>query len=149
MGRRRGKRTRRASRRPRLWPASCMSKTTSQMSSWLSTSSPLRPGITLLSAMQASVGLELAREHRPALILLDLNLPDMGGLEVLRSLRGDPATEGIPVVVVSADASPGQSQRLLAAGASGYLTKPYEIASLLELIDVHCVSGHPGGPQTD
>jgi PAS domain S-box-containing protein len=109
----------------------------------------LRPGITLLSAMQGSVGLELAHEHRPSLILLDLNLPDIGGLEVLRRLRGDPATEGIPVVVVSADASPGQSQRLLAAGASGYLTKPYEIASLLELIDVHCESGDPPGPVPD
>jgi CheY-like chemotaxis protein len=109
----------------------------------------LRPGITLLSAMQGGGGLELAQQHRPALILLDLNLPDMGGLEVLHRLRRDPATAGIPVVVVSADASPGQRQRLLAAGASTYLTKPYEIASLLELIDVHCLSGDPRAPQVD
>src|SRR5207247_1289438 len=76
-----------------------------------------RTGIKLLSAMQGRLGLELAREHRPGLILLDLNLPDVHGSEVLRRLREDASTRDIPVAVISADASPKQVKRLRAAGA--------------------------------
>jgi len=82
--------------------------------------------IKLLAAMQGIIGLELARQHHLDLILLDLNLPDMGGQEVLRQLREDPATRETPVVIISADATPGQIERLLAAGANAYLTKPLD-----------------------
>jgi signal transduction histidine kinase len=91
--------------------------------------------IELVSAMQGRLGLELAREHKPALILLDLHLPDITGDEVLRQLRDDPHTSGIPVVVVSADATAGQIRRLLAEGAQAYLTKPLDVAQLRDLVD--------------
>ncbi len=88
----------------------------------------------LVSAMQGRLGFELAREHRPDLVLLDLHLPDIGGDEVLRRLRDDPQTASIPVVILSADATPGQVQRLLHAGASAYLTKPLDVRELREVL---------------
>jgi PAS domain S-box-containing protein len=94
-----------------------------------------RAGVEVVAAMQGRLGLELAREHHPVLVLLDLHLPDMGGEEVLRRFRDDPATAAIPVVIVSADATPGQVQRLLNAGAAAYLTKPIDVRELLRLID--------------
>jgi protein-histidine pros-kinase len=94
-----------------------------------------RPWITLLSAMQGSLGLELAREHHPDLLLLDLHLPDIPGEEVLRRLRADDRTKTIPVVVVSADASRGTTSRLLAAGAQTFLTKPLNVSLFLEALD--------------
>src|SRR3989454_62660 len=96
-----------------------------------------RPQTTLLSAMQGQLGLDLAREHRPDLILLDLHLPDVPGDEVLRRLLEEPRTRGIPVVILSADATPGQMERLLAAGAQTYLTKPLDVRQLLALVDQH------------
>nr|WP_290512559.1 PAS domain S-box protein [Aeromicrobium sp.] len=95
-----------------------------------------RPEITLVVAMQGRLALDLAREHQPSLILLDLHLPDVSGEEVLQGLRADPRTSATPVVVLSADATPGQVQRLRAQGATDYLTKPFDIPRLLALIDV-------------
>jgi len=94
-----------------------------------------RPSITLLVATHGTRGIELAREQNPGLILLDLHLPDMPGREVLRLLRSDPATRGIPILVVSADASTGQSARLHEDGATGYLTKPLNVNGFLTEID--------------
>jgi signal transduction histidine kinase/ActR/RegA family two-component response regulator len=94
-----------------------------------------RTDVDVMAAMQGGLGLDLAREHQPALILLDLHLPDISGDQVLHQLRENPATTSIPVVVVSADATVGQQQRLLAAGATAYLTKPYEVQELLRIID--------------
>ena len=94
-----------------------------------------RPGVRLIPAMQGRLGLELARQHRPALILLDLNLADVSGEDVLHQLRDDLATAQIPVAIVSADAMPRQVQRLLAGGATAYLTKPIDVRELLALVD--------------
>jgi CheY-like chemotaxis protein len=94
-----------------------------------------RKDVDIIPAMQGGLGLELAREHQPALILLDLHLPDIPGDQVLQELRHNPLTAPIPVVIVSADATAGQRQRLLTAGASAYLTKPYEVQELLRVID--------------
>jgi signal transduction histidine kinase/ActR/RegA family two-component response regulator len=94
-----------------------------------------RPGVEVVAAMQGRLGLELAREHQPGLILLDLHLPDMGGDQVLQRLRDEPATASIPVVIVSADATEGQIRRLLTAGATAYLTKPIDVQQLLGIID--------------
>ena len=91
--------------------------------------------VEVIAAMQGRLGVELAREHRPVLILLDLHLPDLGGEEVLQRLRDDPATAAIPVVIVSADATRGQVQRLLTAGATSYLTKPINVQQLLATLD--------------
>ncbi len=86
-------------------------------------------------AMQGGLGLDLAREHRPGLILLDVNLPDVPGLDVLAQLRADERTRGIPVLVISADATAGQKERMLAAGARAYLTKPLDVKRFLSVID--------------
>ncbi|MCI4364359.1 MAG: ATP-binding protein [Thermoplasmata archaeon] len=94
-----------------------------------------RPGVTLLSAMQGRRGLELARDHRPDVIILDLHLPDLPGTDVLANLHRDPRTREIPVVILSADATPGQITRLLAQGARAYLTKPLDVKELLTLLD--------------
>jgi signal transduction histidine kinase/CheY-like chemotaxis protein len=94
-----------------------------------------RPAVKLLSAMQGGLGLELAQEHLPSLILLDLQLPDIPGTEVLRRLQRDPRTRQIPVVVLSADATPGQTKRLLADGAREFLTKPLDVKELLRVLD--------------
>jgi signal transduction histidine kinase len=94
-----------------------------------------RPDVTVMPAMLGGLGIDLAREHRPDLVLLDLHLPDVPGEEVLRRLRADPATAAIPVVVLSADATEHQIGRLLAAGAHAYLTKPIGVRNLLEVLD--------------
>ncbi len=94
-----------------------------------------RPAVSVLSAMQGGLGVELARQHQPDLILLDLHLPDLPGDQVLHRLRADPATRSIPVIVVSADATSRQIRRLLESGAAEYLTKPIDVRRLLELVD--------------
>jgi signal transduction histidine kinase len=94
-----------------------------------------RPGVDFLSATQGSRGMALARERCPSLILLDLNLPDMSGEEVLRLLWEDVTTRSIPVAILSADAAPTQMKRMLAAGALAYLAKPIDVPQLLRLID--------------
>lgn len=106
----------------------------------------LRPRLRLLTAMQGSLGLELAREHRPALILLDLNLPDISGDAVLEQLKQDPAVREIPVVVISGDAIPSQVRRHLDLGATGYVTKPFDVAELLRLLD-ETVGGEGSPPE--
>lgn len=90
--------------------------------------------VELISAMGGRRGLELAHEHQPDLIVLDLHLPDMPGHQVLQCLQGDAATCRIPVVVLSADASEKQIKRLLGMGARNYLTKPLDIPHFLDVI---------------
>jgi PAS domain S-box-containing protein len=94
-----------------------------------------RPGWRTLPALQGQLGVELAREHTPDVILLDLHLPDIPGEEVLRRLRGDARTARIPIVVVSADATPQSLDRLRAAGADGYLTKPLDVDEFLRVVE--------------
>jgi len=94
-----------------------------------------RPQVQLLVAMQGQLGLELARQHQPDLVLVDLNLPDIDGETVLRRLRAEPRTRDTSVVVLSADATPGQISRLLAAGADDYLTKPFDVARFLRIVE--------------
>jgi CheY-like chemotaxis protein len=93
--------------------------------------------------MQGGMGLELAREHGPDMILLDLHLPDINGDEVLRRLRAEPETQGIPVVMLSADATPRQIERLLQAGASAYLTKPLDVKRFLQVVEETLAKGNP------
>ncbi len=90
---------------------------------------------TLQVSVQGTMALELARELHPVLILLDLHLPDMSGEEALRRLKADPETASIPVVVLSADVTPGRIDRILDAGAVGYLSKPVDVPRLINYLD--------------
>lgn len=94
-----------------------------------------RANLNLLWASTAEEGMSFAAEHSPALILLDLNLPDSHGGELLGRLKSNPLTAAIPIIVLSADISPSQIERMLQAGARDYLTKPFEIKRLLCLVD--------------
>ena len=99
--------------------------------------------VDLYAAMSGTLGLELAREHQPDLVLLDLHLPDMAGLELLRRLRAEPRTARAAVIVITADATPEQMQRLRQSGVAAYLTKPIDVRELLRV--VHSVaSGQVG-----
>jgi signal transduction histidine kinase len=95
----------------------------------------LRPHVVLLHAADGHTGLNLVRTRRPDLVVLDLHLSDMSGEDVLRCIRENSATRSVPVAVLSADATAGKPQRLLASGAVAYLTKPFDIADVLQLID--------------
>jgi signal transduction histidine kinase/ActR/RegA family two-component response regulator len=90
--------------------------------------------IRLLSALAPGLGLELARTHRPALILLDINLPDMDGYAVMQCLREHEITRAIPVLAISANAMPKDIERSKAAGFAAYLTKPIDVAELLRTV---------------
>jgi CheY-like chemotaxis protein len=94
-----------------------------------------RPDVRLITATSPAVGLELARSHGPDLVLLDINLPEMNGYEVLRCLRDHPATRHIPVLAVSASAMPRDLERAKAAGFADYVTKPIDVQRLLERVD--------------
>jgi signal transduction histidine kinase/ActR/RegA family two-component response regulator len=94
-----------------------------------------RPGFELLTATTGRAGLELAREVHPDLVLLDLDLPDIRGEEVLAELRGQPETADIPVIIVTADAAPWRQAELARAGADAYVVKPIQLASFLETLE--------------
>ena len=94
-----------------------------------------REDVRLLTAGTPTLGLELAVAHRPALILLDINLPEMDGYEVMQCLRESAATRDIPVVAISANAMPKDLARGRAAGFKEYLTKPLQVERLLQVLD--------------
>ena len=106
-----------------------------------------RPGVRLISAMRPQLGLELAAEHHPDLILLDLHLPDMPGQEVLRRLQAEPRTADVPVVILSADARPTLIEELLAKGVRAFMTKPLDVRELLELLDAVATERDQPAPQ--
>ena len=92
------------------------------------------PGLRLLSALHPHEGLRLARAERPELVLLDIQLPDMNGFEVLAQMREDPALRALPVVAVSANALQRDIDAALAAGFNAYLTKPVVMEELLAVV---------------
>jgi signal transduction histidine kinase/CheY-like chemotaxis protein len=87
--------------------------------------------VRLISAMQGNLGLEMARVHAPDLILLDLHLPDLSGIQVLNQLKADARTSSIPVVVLTADPLPGTRGQVLEAGALACLDKPVDVPKFL------------------
>jgi signal transduction histidine kinase/ActR/RegA family two-component response regulator len=99
-----------------------------------------RPHVKLVAAMQGRLGLDLAREHRPDLILLDLHLPDISGEDVLIGIREQADLKDIPVIIISADATSGRIERLMSMGVLDYLPKPLDIKRFLKLLDT-CLSG--------
>ena len=95
----------------------------------------MRPSIRLITAMQGSLALDLARQHKPGLIILDVHLPDMSGDDVLKQLQNDPETAAIPVVMFSADATERQAERFLGLGARRYIVKPAKVPEFLAMLD--------------
>jgi PAS domain S-box-containing protein len=94
-----------------------------------------RPDLRLITSLEGRLGFELARQHHPDLILLDVHMPDVSGSDVLELLRGDSSTSSIPVVMLSADASHEQVQQFSDAGARDYLTKPLDLQIFLSQLD--------------
>ncbi|MGA9750234.1 MAG: PAS domain S-box protein [Acidobacteriota bacterium] len=95
-----------------------------------------RPDLRLLSAVNGSSGIALARQNQPDVILMDINLPGISGYEALTILCSDPATAHIPVLAISANAMPGDIQKGLDAGFFRYLTKPVKVNEFMEALDV-------------
>jgi PAS domain S-box-containing protein len=95
-----------------------------------------RPDMRLLTARDGSLGIQLARSERPQVILMDINLPGISGIEVLTILRGDPATAHIPIVALSANAMPRDIEKGMQAGFFRYLTKPIKVDEFMDTLDV-------------
>jgi two-component system, cell cycle response regulator DivK len=98
-------------------------------------------GFRTLEATTGERAVELAAEHGPDLVLMDIQLPDIDGLETLGRLRADERTAAIPVVALTAQAMDGDRERFLAAGFDGYLSKPMDIARLVATVKQHCDGG--------
>jgi len=94
-----------------------------------------RPELRLLSATDANLGIEYARTHQPEVILMDINLPGISGIEALKILRADASTAHIPIVALSANAIPGDIERALGAGFLDYITKPIKVDRFMEALD--------------
>ena len=95
-----------------------------------------RPDLRLLSATDGTLGIECARVHQPEVILMDINLPGISGIDAMKILRNDPATMHIPIIALSANAVPRDIARGLDAGFFNYLTKPIKIDELMDALDV-------------
>jgi two-component system, cell cycle response regulator DivK len=100
-------------------------------------------GHTVLTATDAEAGLALAREEQPDLILMDIQLPGMDGLEATALLKRDDTTRAIPVVALTALAMIGDEARIRAAGCDGYIAKPLAYQDFLAVISAHLVSPAP------
>jgi len=107
-----------------------------------------RPNTRLLGARDASFGIKLARDHRPDVILMDINLPGISGIRALRILREDPQTQHIPIVAVSANAMPHDIRKGLEAGFFRYLTKPIKVDEFMEVLDVALAYAEAGAAST-
>jgi two-component system cell cycle response regulator DivK len=94
-------------------------------------------GHTVLGATDAETGLTLAREEQPGLILMDIQLSGMDGLEATKLLKQSDATQGIPVIALTALAMKGDEERIRAAGCDGYIAKPVGYREFLALISTH------------
>ena len=94
-----------------------------------------RPDLRLLTAVTGCLGIELARTSQPEMILMDINLPDISGIEALKILLEDPATAHIPVVALTANAMPHDIEKGLAAGFFRYLTKPIKVNEFMDTLN--------------
>ena len=94
-------------------------------------------GFRTVEARTGLEGVELAVEHRPDLVLMDIQLPDIDGVEALRRLRKDERTASVPVLALTAQAMHGDRERFLALGFDGYLAKPVDIADLVATVKEH------------
>jgi two-component system cell cycle response regulator DivK len=95
-------------------------------------------GYRTLEATTVGQALELAVEHGPDLVLMDIQLPDLDGVEALRRLRADERTASVSVLALTAQAMHGDRERFLAAGFDGYIAKPVDVIELVDTVRRHC-----------
>jgi len=98
-------------------------------------------GHTTLEAVTGNDGVRLARERRPDLVLMDIQLPDIDGIEALRQIRTEPALDATPVLAVSASVMPDEQQQIVASGFDAYVTKPINLKQFLETVQRFLTSG--------
>ena len=98
-------------------------------------------GFRTLEATTGERAVELALEHAPDLVLMDVRLPDIDGIQALGRLRADERTAAVPVVALTAQAMEGDRERFLTAGFDGYLSKPVDIGELVATVGRHCSEG--------
>ena len=98
-------------------------------------------GYDIVKTDSGSAALGLARQHRPDLILMDIQLPDISGLDAVRQLKADPLTETIPVLAVTAFAMAGDERKALDSGCDGYIAKPIMLREFLAMIEKFLGSG--------
>lgn len=92
-------------------------------------------GFEVVECEDGTPSLELAKAHKPSLILMDIELPVMNGIEALKRLRADPETAAIPVVAVTASVTTGERERVTSAGFNGYMSKPIDVQAFSEMVD--------------
>ena len=95
-----------------------------------------RPDLRLLTAVDGNLGIEFARVYQPEVILMDINLPGISGLEAMKILRADPSTAHIPIIAISANALPQDVEKAIQAGFFKYITKPFKVKEFMETLDV-------------
>jgi CheY-like chemotaxis protein len=95
-----------------------------------------RTDLRMLSAGDGSIGIEFARAYQPDVILMDINLPGISGIDAMRVLRADPSTAHIPIIALSANAVPRDIAKALDAGFFSYITKPIKVEHFMETLDV-------------
>jgi CheY-like chemotaxis protein len=98
-------------------------------------------GFLVLKAIVAAEGIEMARVAQPNLILMDISLPDLGGLAATQTLKADPTTRHIPVIALTAHAMKGDAEKAISAGCAGYLTKPIDTRTFAQTIARFLVAG--------
>src|SRR5882762_4224896 len=91
-------------------------------------------GYTIVSTRLGATVVDLARQHHPDLILMDIQLPDISGIDAARQLKADQETRSIPIIAVTAFAMPGDKSKILESDIDGYIAKPYKIQEILNIV---------------
>ena len=100
-------------------------------------------GYATLEAVTGEEGVRLAKERKPDLVLMDIQLPGLNGIDALAQLRADPATARIPVVAFTASVTPSDRSQISEAGFDGFLSKPINLKEFLETVQRHCGGARP------
>jgi PAS domain S-box-containing protein len=95
-----------------------------------------RPDLRLITATDSHLGIEFARIYQPEVILMDINMPGISGIEAMKILRADPSTAHIPIIAISANALPQDVEKAIQAGFFKYITKPFKVIEFMETLDV-------------
>lgn len=103
-------------------------------------------GYTTMVTGLGQKALELARQHKPDLILMDIQLPDISGVEAARQLKADEDTRAIPIIAVTAFAMSGDREKVLASGCDDYLAKPFNVQEFLRIVEQYTSGNHNHNP---